>query len=220
MEKRKVNFGIYDTGEKDWTLNICRLDMPQQQTNYVDVFGRRKGPLDLSTAMTDGEPIYGSRLLTVRLEGSFGNKSEREDEINTMINRLDGYTMNIRLPDDAEHYLVGAVHVVKEYNDLAHAAVMITATCEPWRYNNQETAVAFTALQAEQTVSLTNAGRLTVEPLLTVYTGEIKLSIGGVSRALSAGTYKLPETVLSHGSIDVTYSGTGAAKFTYREGVL
>ena len=222
MEKRKIIFGSYDTAAMGWTLASWSLSAPEMQTNLVDVPGRRKGPLDLSTALTDGEPVYGSRELVAALECSAGTRLDREATINTMVNRLDGWTMNITLPDDADHYLVGRVHVVKEYNDPAHAAVTVSAVCEPWRYAATEKTITLTAAADAQTATLTNAGRLSLVPLLVVAgdAAEVNLVRGTASWALAAGTYALPDLLLTQGDHKITYSGTGTLTFTWREGVL
>ena len=126
------------------------------------------------------------------------------------------------MPDDEGHYITGRVHVAKEYNDMAHAAVTITAVCDPWRYNNYETVINLTATEEVQTAQLTNNGRRTVVPVLTIE-GEganVLLVFGGASWALGPGIYQLSDLVLRQGGAAVTYSGTGTLRFTYREAVL
>ena len=220
MAKRKVIFGTYDTALTGlWTLTGWTFSPAEYQSNLVAVPGRKKGPLDLSTTLTDGEPIYGSRALTVTLESSEGSRLEREARINTMVNWLDGWRMNIILPDDDAHYITGRIHVAKEYNDPAHCAVTVTATCEPWRYNNNETVRTLTATETEQIARLSNAGRMTVVPVLVV-DGAVSLVFGSSSWALSEGSYQLPDLVVAPGGANITYSGTGTLKFSYREALL
>lgn len=222
MMVRKLILGTYDTHLLGpWTLSSWSLSAPEYQSNFVDVPGR-DGPLDLSTALTDGEPRYGSRTLTATLERSDGTRLGRENAINAMINVLDGWRMDIRLPDDDAHYITGRVHVAREYNDLAHAAVTVTAICDPWRYNDYDTVVSLTAGAETQTGRLVNKGRRAVVPKVQV-SGEgasVLLSFGAASWALSAGTYQLPDLVVSQGGIFVDYSGAGELTFTYREAVL
>lgn len=221
MAKRKIIFGSYDTALTGlWTLTGWEFSTAEYQTNLVEVPGRRKGPLDLSTTLTDGEPIYGSRTLTVTLESSEGARMERESRINTMVNWLDGWRMDIILPDDDAHYITGRVQVRKDYNDLAHAAVTVTAICEPWRYKNNETVLALTATEEAQVARLSNEGRMTVVPLLVVAEGTVSLTFGAATWALSAGSYQLPDLILAPGGADITYSGTGTLTFSYREALL
>ena len=220
MAKRGLMIGEYNTAAEQWTLTGLTLSAAPQQTNLVDVPGRRKGPLDLSTALTDGEPIYGNRTLTATFESSEGTRLEREDRISAMINRLDGWRLNIVLPDDPHRYITGRVSVSKIYNDLAHASVSVSATCEPWRYNATETTVVLTATTAAQSAALQNHGRLSVVPLLEVRGGEVVVGYGSSSWALSAGTYALPDLLLQTGESVITYRGTGTLILTYREAVL
>lgn len=223
MAKRKMILGSYDTDTNGlWTLTAWSLGPAPVITNMVDVPGRIKGPLDLSTVLTDGEPRFGTRPLSATFESSEGSRLERKARIDTMTNWLHGWRTNIVLPDDPDHYLVGRVMVEELYNDLAHASVQVTAECEPWLYNQEETVVTLTAAADEQTATIPNPGRMTVVPLLEI-TGEdasVLLKFGAASWALGPGTYQLPDLVLPQGEHLLTYSGTGVVKLTYREAVL
>ena len=220
---RKMILGTYDTDINGlWTLTEWELEPAQIITNYVDVPGRSAGPLDMSTALTNGEPRFGSRNLVAVFESSEGNRLERKARISTMVNWLSGWRMPIVLPDDPDRYLVGRVTIEPLYNDMAHASVQVTAVCEPWLYANAETVVNLTAEATAKTATLTNPGRLTVVPLLEI-TGEgasVLLQFGAYSWALGPGTYQLPDLVLPQGEHQLTYSGTGTVKLTYREAVL
>lgn len=222
MANRKIVFGSYDTDlNGPWTLASWKLSPAAHRTQMVTVPGR-DGELDLSTVLTDGSPRYGSRTLTVRLERSDGTRLTRETAIETMVNWLDGWRMNIVLPDDSGHYITGRVHVAKEYNDQAHAAVTVTAVCDPWRYQNYETIISLTAGTTAQEAKLTNGGRKTVVPVIQI-TGEgaaVRLVYGTYTWQLSAGTYQLPDLIVPQGGVLITYSGTGDLTFTYREAVL
>lgn len=221
MTKRGLKIGTYDTVlNGKWLLTSLTFSDPVQVTEYVEVPGRRKGPLDLTAALTDGDPVYENRTLTATFESSEDSRLERESRINVMINWLDGWKLNIQLPDDEQHYIVGRVSVQRLYNDLAHASVQVTAVCEPWRYNNEETRVELAGAEEPQTVVLPNQGRLAVLPLLTVTGGSVLLSTGGLSWSLSPGSYALPDLLLLQGGKEITYSGVGTLVFTYREGVL
>ncbi|MBO5123423.1 MAG: hypothetical protein J6B99_09735 [Oscillospiraceae bacterium] len=139
--KRKIIFDDYDTAANGlWTLAAWALSDAEPVTNFIDVPGRLDGPLDASTALT-GDIQYSPRTLEATLESSEGTRLEREERIDYMVNKLHGQRVKIWLPDDADHYLVGRLRIKKEYNDLAHAAVKVTGTCEPWRYENDETVV-------------------------------------------------------------------------------
>lgn len=223
MQKRKIIIGTYDTAAEGlWTLTGWTLSRAEFHENYTEVPGHN-GPLDLSTVLTDGEPYYDSREFEATFESSEGTRLEREERINQMINKLDGWRFNIILPDDSLHYINGRVRVEKLYNDPVHASVRVTATCDPWRYNNSETVVGLTATATEQTVSLINNGRLSVVPTVTVV-GSVNLKFGSGTEvrtwSLSAGEYILSDIYLKNGSAPLSYSGSGQITLKYREAVL
>lgn len=222
MEKRGLIIGTYNTAVRGWTLTSWEFSAPVYVSNIVDVPGRIDGPLDLSTAITDGEPRYQQRTLTATLECSNGTRLEREAEISAMINHLDGWRRDIILPDDSLHYITGRVSVERVYNDPAHASVTVTATCDPWRYSEAETVVTLSGAADAQTVTFVNAGRRTVVPLLVVTgAGSLSLQFGTATWSLSAGSYQLPDVLLTQGEHVLTYSGTGMSMtVTYREGIL
>lgn len=219
MEKRSIIFGDYNTAHHGWTLTGWKLGAAEQKTQYLDK-PNGDGAWDLSTALTDGLMRYKDRPLTVTLECSDGTRMEREATIRQMINRLDGMRETIHLPDDDAHHVVGRLHVVREYNDLAHAAVTVTATCEPWKYANADTVVAVSASTEKQRVMLHNGGRRAVVPTLTVTGDSVLLEYGTASQAMSAGTYKWPNLLLTPGTHSLVCSGAGTITFTYREAVL
>ena len=219
MEKRGLTIGTYNTVEHSWTLTEWELSAPEYQEKFLDVPGR-DGALDLSAALTNGAPTYHSRTLSVKLECSEGGRLTREAAINTMVNWLDGWRLDIVLPDDPDHYITGRVSVAKEYNDLAHAAVAVTAVCDPWRYAKDERVYSLAAESTEKTAFLSNAGRRTAVPLLTITGGSILIKYGTYSWSLGAGTYQLPDLTVPQGGGTLTYSGTGTLRISYREAVL
>lgn len=224
MQKRKIIIGTYDTAlEGLWTLSACVLGKAVAHEEYADVPGHN-GPLDLSTALTDGEPYYGSREFEATLESSEGTRLEREERINQMINRLDGWRLNIVLPDDPLHYISGRVRVEKIFNTPAHASVKVSATCDPWRYNNSETVVGLVATTTEKTVSLINNGRCSVVPTIKVVgtSATLKVSVAGSVKTwdLTPGDYVIADLYLKSGATALAYSGSGTITLTYREAVL
>lgn len=221
MSKRRLQLGDYNTAADGlWTLAAWELGEPEPVTNFIDVPGRIKGPLDASTVLTDGEVRYGPRQLTATLESSEGTRLEREGRISEMINRLHGRRVDIVLPDDPYHYVSGRVSVQRLYNDLAHGSVAVSATCEPWKYRTEETEVILQADEQETTVGLLNQGVMPVVPVLTITDGDVSITFGSAHWALSAGTYQLPDLRLTTGEHLLTYSGTGTLTITYREAVL
>lgn len=219
---RGMKFGTYDTAANLWTLSEWDLEDAQYLSNFVEVPGRVLGPLDLSTALTDGEPTFGSRALEATFETSEGTRLDRKAKIATMINTLSGRSMNITLPDDPDHYLVGRLRIEELYNDMAHAAVRVAAVCEPWLYANTATVVYQTVSTTEKSVTLKNNGRMTVVPQVQIAgtNAAVTLKLGTASWTLGVGIYTLPGLALAQGDHVLKYSGTGTMKLTYREAVL
>lgn len=224
MEKRTIKLGDYDTAANGlWTLAAWDFPEPAMEANLVNVPGRAKGPLDLSTALTGGEPIYGARELTVILESSEGDRLARKSRISEMVNKLHGRRVDIVLPDDPQRYATGRLAVQLLYNDMAHASVQVTGICEPWLYAKDETVVHVSVTTTQQTKQLQNNGAMSVVPLVTItaVSGKtVNLSFGSYSWSLSQGDYELPDLLLTPGNNAITYSGTGTAKFTYREAYI
>lgn len=221
--KRKIIFGDYDTvRDGPWTLCELELSEPEVQMELVQVPGRIKGPLDLSAALTGGEPVFDSRTLTARFECSEGTRLDRLHMIAAMQRRLHGRSVKIILPDDPARYIVGSIKVHPDYCDQAHASVTVTATCEPWRYNVTETRVTLQATSAEQLTVLPNAGGLLLTPDVSVSNGAaLKLATGALEWDLTGGDYVLYELELRPGTnTPLSYSGTGSATIIYREAVL
>lgn len=216
--KRKIIFDDYDTAVNGlWTLATWALSDAEPSTNYIDVPGRLDGPLDASTALT-GDVQYRPRTLEATLESSEGTRLEREARIDYMVNKLHGQRVKIWLPDDAGHYLIGRLRIERGYNDLAHAAVKVTATCEPWKYENDETVKEAEVTNSTVNVVLENTRRPAC-PVIHVQ-GEVLLGYEGSSYALNEGTYQLPDIQLTEEGHTVQVSGSGLVSFVYRKAVL
>lgn len=221
MNKRRIIIGDYDTAESGWTLSAWTFSAAKHKETLVAKPGG-DGAWDLSTALSDGIPRYQSRTLTATLERSDGDRESREYEIREMVNALDGLQWNIYLPDDVDRYIVGRVNVARKYSDLAHAAVTVTATCEPWKYNQYDTVQEIQATAAAQTHHVYNGGRRAVVPVLEVEgaSASVLLVYGTASRALSAGVYQVPDLLLTPGAHEIKVSGSGLLRISYREAVL
>lgn len=221
-KRRGFIFGDYDTAADGWTLASWSFPEPAPQTTFVAVPGRAKGPLDMSTALTDGDPTYGSRSFTATFELSEGTRDDRDTIISYMVNRLHGRRVEITFPDDPARYAIGRLSVKKDYSDPAHAAVTVTATCDPWRYSKMEHRAVLLATVDEQKALLSNTGRCVLVPdvELTGYNANVTLTCGDLEWTLDVGTYRLPELKLPQGNTEITYKGTGTLTITYREAIL
>ena len=218
MQKRGMIFGRYHTAAHGWTLTGWTLSEAEPKTHYIDKPGG-DGTWDYTTALTDGLPRFNDRELVATFELSEGDRMSREREIRAMINELHGLSHQIELPDDDEHYLIGRLRVVKDYNDNAHAAITVTATCEPWKYKGVESWLLLNAATTKQTAVVANTGRREVVPTIEV-SAEVLREYGTSSWALGPGVHVIPDLQLVQGDHIITYSGSGTIKLTYREAVL
>lgn len=219
LTKRTLRLGGYDTASRGWTLTGLELTEPAPVTNFVDVPGRVKGPLDLSLALT-GEPVYGPRDFFATLEISSGNRDEREAKIMELTNKLHGRRVEIVTPDRPLYYAVGTLTVTKLFNNHAHGSVEITGVCEPWIYSAEEFSTQVQATTAKKTILLYNMGAMPVVPVLVVEGGNVKLTYNQATISLAAGTYKWPKLYLTPGEHEVGYEGAGKVSISYREGVI
>lgn len=219
--KRGLKLGDYNTAVHGWTLSALALGAAPQKTNFVEKTGG-DGSWDLSTALTDGLMRYGNRQLDATLECSEGDRLYREAKISDLINSLDGVTVDIELPDDPDHYLTGLLSISRSYSDLAHCAVTISATCQPWKYSYTEKEVRLTAETAQKTAKIVNGGRRALVPTITVSGSgaSVLLAYGSKSLGSSAATFKWADLLLTPGIHELTYSGSGSILITYREAVL
>lgn len=245
MEKRGFIFStstaeVYNTADSGWTLTAWEFTEPEFIENYIDVPGRLDGPIDASTALTDGDPRYKQRKLTATFECSEGTRAEREGMITNMKQLLHGLSFSIEFPDYDDFQARGRVRVERIYNDNAHASVRMTAICEPWLYRNEETLVEI-ALEVGETkaVEIKNNGRRLIFPSVNINNVGTRLwgnGSGGLSYTPhSMGRYaldydteplQLPDFFIWPGETFTLYCesdktvGLHFIKLSYREAVL
>lgn len=221
MEKRKLLLNDYNTATDGlWTLSSCVLTKGEQVQTFLEVPGRY-APLDLTDYTTDGQPYYGNASLDAVLESSEGDRAARQARIDELVNTFDGKSITIVHPDHPNEYLTGRVQIRPQYNDMAHAAVQISAVCEPWLYKSEVTTRSLSASSTAKTATLTNTGRLAMVPDVTVTgSGTITLEYDGHTWTLSAGDHILPDLYLTPGAHTLRYKGSGTLTISYREAVL
>lgn len=216
---RKAVIGNYDTAAKGWTLCAYALDPPAWRENLVEVPGM-DGALDLSP-YPSGEVAYSPRTLSITLERSDGTRASREAAIDAMVNALDGKSLKITLPDGVDHYVWGRVRVARQYSNLAHAQVIVSATCDPYRYKAAPTTVTGTVPESG-TLSLTLANeRRPVVPAVEV-SAAATITFGGKDIAVGAGTHRSLDIRLVAGSntLAVTAAPGTTVSVTYQEASL
>lgn len=215
---RGVYFGDNHT-VADWGLILTAktIDPPSPKIINVSVDGR-DGSLDLSRALTD-DIKYNDREASFSFLVTEGTQSDRSYMINTIVNALHGQRLKIIEPDLPNFYLIGECSVSNVSNDKAFGSFDVKAVCEPYRYMVDEVERIVVATTTSVPVVLTNTGRRTLIPTITV-NGSVNLAFNNTNVALETGTYKLTSLVLKSGTTVVNVSGSGTVVFKYREAVL
>lgn len=216
---RKAVIGNYDTAAKGWTLCAYALDPPAWRENLVEVPGM-DGAIDLS-ACPAGDVAYSPRALSITLERSDGTRASREAAIDAMVNALDGKSLKITLPDGVDHYVWGRVRVARQYSNLAHAQVIVSATCDPWRRKDTPTVVSGTVPESGTlSLSLPNERRPVV-PSIQV-SAAATIIFGGKNIAVGAGTHRSLDIRLVAGNNAITIAAAAGTtvSVTYQEASL
>lgn len=219
MHKRFLKLGDYVTSVPGFTLCSWSLS-PAVYRSVRETIPGMDGDIDCTDLLT-GHAVYNSRTLTAVLELSEGNRLYRKGVIDDMLNRLDGRNMQIVTPDDLCRYLVGRVHIEQQYNDMAHAAVKVTAVCDPWRYDREERVCLLQNDKSPQMVKLRNQGRKTVCPTFTTDIGFVVQTDSGIVHTVgNAGAYQWDDILLSPGITQIMHYGSGILEIRFREAIL
>lgn len=204
----------------DWSLILTSKDVtpPEPNTHYVTLDGM-SGSLDLSEALT-GEITYKDRHISATFWTDYGTRKDREKLLKDIRSTLHGRKVKIIEPDDMSHYFVGRITIKSVINNLAYATFTLEATCEPWRYDIEDSVRTIEVnSNTVSNVVLRLQGVKTVTPIITV-TGTVNVVYNGVKTALIDGSYMISDIRLHQGVNVVGVSGNGSVTFTYREADL
>lgn len=111
----------------DLDLLYCTLSTPVRKRDLIDI-PLADGRVDLLRNL--GEPRYESR--TLRAE--FRALGDVRSTLDRLFAELEGTSQEIVLPLDPDHYVIGDVHI-SSAGYFPGADIVITATCDPWRYS-------------------------------------------------------------------------------------
>lgn len=119
----------------DWKLISASPPMvepPEVYTNYVDIPGRKEGPIDLSEVLSDG-PVYQNS------EGSWDfvsamHSDNRPELYLEMKAFLHGKSMRIELEEDPIHYYNGRIFLEKPRTGKGHNQYSLRYIISPIRY--------------------------------------------------------------------------------------
>ena len=203
---------------RDWGIYLSSIviDDPQPKEIYVDI-PNGDGALDLTEALT-GEVHYESRPM----EAVFTIKPETYsvELVRYLRSYLNGKQRTIRTKEEPGYYLIGrcATSIKK---DGVLAVLTVKATCQPWKYKNDVTAINTTlGGSGTNTLNLTNE-RKRVIPTITA-SAAVTVVFNGQTISVNAGTQRLTNIALQYGNNALTITGAAGTTvlFEYQEGAL
>ena len=203
---------------RDWGIYLSSIviDDPKPKEIYVDI-PNGDGALDLTEALT-GEVHYESRPF----EAVFTIKPETYsvELVRYLRGYLNGKQRTIRTKEEPGYYLIGrcATSIKK---DGVLAVLTVKATCQPWKYKNDVTAINMTiGASGTNTLNLTNERRRVI-PTITA-SAAVTIAFNGKTISVNAGTQRLTNIALSYGDNLLTITGAEGTTvlFEYKEGAL
>lgn len=189
-------------------LTVTIIDTPPApKVQYVDLPGR-DGVLDMSEWA--GVVRFGSRNLQIKLRDLDGGKDR-------FVNAVYGNTMRIYTDEDTDYYYTGRCDkMTAEYRQHGIWDITMDITCDAYRRRVLDTMVSATA---PATVTL-KAERRPAIPTITA-SGACTITIGGVDHECAAGTFQLPDLLLTTTAQNVIIAGSGVTvDFTWTDGRL
>ena len=203
---------------RDWGIYLSSIviDDPKPKEIYVDI-PNGDGALDLTEALT-GEVHYESRPF----EAVFTIKPETYsvELVRYLRSYLNGKQRTIRTKEEPGYYLIGRCATSLK-NDGVLAILTVKATCQPWKYKNDVTAINMTiGASGTTTLNLTNE-RKRVIPTITA-SAAVTIIFNGQTISVNAGTQRLTNIALSYGDNLLTITGAEGTTvlFEYQEGAL
>lgn len=205
---------------------------PEVKTYYVEVPGA-DGSLDLTEVLT-GYPTYGDRKGKFNYQ-FYAKKSEWYNVYNDIVHDLNGVQADVILDEDAQYYYKGRLSVGEPTFGKYKATIQITGTFKSEKYvldsysGNDwlwdpfdfENGIAREYYQIpvrnSKTVTLIGS-ELIVCPTFHLDSGNLNLTVDGVTYRLSLGDNIFLNVLLKEEEKQVTFTGRGVVTITYRIG--
>ena len=200
----------------DWDIVLTKADipLPSVKTSSVDIKGAN-GILDLSEVLT-GDVCYGNR--DIKLTFAMMEDRDYHSIISDIANYIHGKKVTLKLSSDDEYFYSGRATINNCYYSPGKSSLVIAINAEPFKYSVTESNVFVNLNDETKSLTLPNK-RMKVSPTLIV-TGSVTMTFEGKTYTLHAGEQQLLNFVLSEGGNEVSFSGTGSVKITYRQGAL
>ena len=207
-------------GEKsayyDWDIVLTKADipLPSVKTSSVDIKGAN-GILDLSEVLT-GDVCYGNR--NIKLTFAMMEDRDYYSTMSDIANYLHGKKVTLKLTNDDEYFYSGRATINDWDYSPGKGALVIAISADPFKYCVTESNMVVNLSNETKSLTIPNK-RMRVTPTLIV-SGSVTMSFEGKTYTLQAGKQQLLNFVLSEGNNNVSFSGTGSVKITYRQGAL
>lgn len=202
------------------------IGSPEIKTNKVDLPGAN-GSIDLSKAVS-GKPVYKDRLLSFKF--AVLNPDKRWAYIySKLLNLLHGQQMQIVIDDDHFYYYEGTVSVNTWKSIKTYGEIVIDCNVGPFKYENHTSdeqwlwnpfsfvdGIAQTTIyevSGTKTVSVYSKGEYT-----PTFISDCNLQIvfNGETYTMQSGTKKFYDIELKTGKNEITFTGNGTVKVSYR----
>lgn len=193
-------------------MQYCYITTAKQKRHLINV-PAADGDIDAMEGI--GEPAYENRTVTAL----FKMLADAEETRTRIINDLEGKTIEIVLPNDLNHYMIGRVHIAGAGSKISDE-LLVTVDCVPWRYDRNEVLIPVAASESEKQYVWWNRGRRLAVPEITVECADVTITVDGEVKQLVQGTHLSSALAIpGFGSLTVTASG-GAFTVRYREAIL
>jgi len=194
-------------------LQKKEIGTPETKVKQVEIEGA-DGYLDYTDYF--GEPKYNNRTISLEF-ATVVAPSTFPTLFSTIQDALHGQKVQVVFDDDQSWYYEGRIAVSSFVNEKGIGYVSMEIDCDPYKSKSIQTTVNKT-ISGTGTVTLINS-RKKVVPTITA-SAQMTYTFGSITKTVSAGTFTIPEFVLSEGMNTIGITGTGTVSFVYREGRL
>ena len=197
-------------------LSPFELEIPEVQTNYIDVVGR-DGSVDLTEIL--GQVNYKNRDLNLTFTVRGG--AEKTAEIYILLAVfLHGQKMKITLPSFENYYLVGRCSIGGLDRAKKTEQITINANCEPYKYKQELTEITKEIGTLPYQVTISNL-KMPTTPTITT-SSNVVMNFENADYSWGEGEHLNTSIVLKEGLNEFTFKegSSGTVTFSYQEGTL
>ena len=197
-------------------LSPFELEIPEVQTNYVDIIGR-DGSIDLTEIL--GQINYKNRELNLVFTVPNGIKSTTQI-YNEISNFLHGQRTKIVLPSFEDYYLIGRCKINSLDRAKKNNQITVNTNCEPYKYKKEITEVTVEIGTLPYKVIINNLKMPTIPTIIT--TNNVLMNFENTDYSWGEGEHLNMSIVLKEGENIFTFKegSSGTVTFSYQEGML